>query len=93
MAPVKIGGPALNDNGGDFVPGRYLKKGYSEKDYIEQFSVRIPNLLNKLDRMEAMYKKEKDVPEFFWDVLKKQRFALNKILEEYNIEVVSPLKL
>ena len=28
VAPVKIGGPALNDAGGDFVPGRYLTKGY-----------------------------------------------------------------
>ena len=26
--PVKIGGPALGQPGGDFVPGMYLKKGY-----------------------------------------------------------------
>jgi len=26
--PVKIGGPAFNEPGGDFVPGRYLKEGY-----------------------------------------------------------------
>lgn len=26
--PVKIGGPALDDPGGEFVPGRYLKPGY-----------------------------------------------------------------
>lgn len=26
--PVKIGGPALNEPGGDFVPGMYLKQGY-----------------------------------------------------------------
>ena len=28
IAPVKIGGPALDEPGGEFVPGRYLKKGY-----------------------------------------------------------------
>lgn len=28
VAPVEIGGPALGDPGGDFTPGRYLKKGY-----------------------------------------------------------------
>lgn len=28
VAPVKIGGPAYNDRGGEFVPGRYLKPGY-----------------------------------------------------------------
>lgn len=26
--PVKLGGPAFNEPGGDFVPGRYLKHGY-----------------------------------------------------------------
>lgn len=26
--PVKMGGPAYNTPGGDFVPGLYLKKGY-----------------------------------------------------------------
>jgi len=28
VAPVKIGGPAMNEHGGEFVPGRYIKKGY-----------------------------------------------------------------
>ena len=26
--PVKLGGPAYNESGGEFVPGRYLKPGY-----------------------------------------------------------------
>jgi hypothetical protein len=28
VAPVKIGGPAFNEKGGDFIPGMYMKKGY-----------------------------------------------------------------
>lgn len=28
VAPVKIGGPALDEPGGEFIPGRYLKPGY-----------------------------------------------------------------
>jgi hypothetical protein len=28
IAPVKLGGPALNDPGSAFIPGRYLKNGY-----------------------------------------------------------------
>lgn len=28
VAPVKIGGPALNNPGGEFIPGRYIKPGY-----------------------------------------------------------------
>lgn len=28
VAPVKVGGPAFNERGGDFAAGMYLKKGY-----------------------------------------------------------------
>ena len=28
IAPIKIGGPAMGDPGGEFVPGMYLKPGY-----------------------------------------------------------------
>lgn len=28
VAPVKVGGPAYDDPGGDFTPGLYVKKGY-----------------------------------------------------------------
>jgi hypothetical protein len=28
VAPVKLGGPAYGDRGGDFIPGMYVKKGY-----------------------------------------------------------------
>lgn len=28
VAPVRVGGPALGDPGGDFQPGKYLKPGY-----------------------------------------------------------------
>ena len=28
VAPVKVGGPALNEKGGDFIPGKYVKDGY-----------------------------------------------------------------
>jgi len=28
IAPVKMGGPALNDKGNGFIPGQYLKTGY-----------------------------------------------------------------
>ncbi|GEM_PF-115669 len=28
VAPVRLGGPATGESGGDFIPGRYLKPGY-----------------------------------------------------------------
>jgi phosphoenolpyruvate carboxykinase (GTP) len=68
----------------------YLKKDYLEENYIEQFSIRTERLLEKLDRMESMFKKEKDVPKFFWNQLNKQRKDLKNLQEEYNKVIISP---
>jgi hypothetical protein len=29
VAPVKMGGPAMGERGGDFIPGKYVKEGYT----------------------------------------------------------------
>ncbi|UCD00451.1 MAG: phosphoenolpyruvate carboxykinase (GTP) [Promethearchaeota archaeon] len=72
---------------------QYLDKDYKEEDYIEQFSIRPKRLLEKLDRIEAMYKKEKEVSQFFWNLLNGQKIALMKLQNEYNMEEISPLLL
>jgi len=56
----------------------YLNKNYPKDDYLEQFSIRSENLIQKLNRVEMMYKEERNIPQFFWDILNKQR---NKLLE------------
>ncbi|TFF63407.1 MAG: phosphoenolpyruvate carboxykinase (GTP), partial [Promethearchaeota archaeon] len=40
----------------------YLNKEYQREDYEKQFSIRISQLLGKLDRMEKLYQKEKAMP-------------------------------
>ncbi|MFX1387112.1 MAG: phosphoenolpyruvate carboxykinase (GTP) [Promethearchaeota archaeon] len=72
---------------------QYLNKDYPEKHYIEQFSIRPKKLLDKLDRIEIMYKKEKDVPKFFWNILNEQRKVLTNLLNEYGMEEISPFSL
>ena len=69
----------------------YLNKDYPKEDYIEQFSIRTPGLLEKLDRIEAVYKKEKYVPNFFWNILKEQREKLKDLKEKYKKDEISPL--
>jgi phosphoenolpyruvate carboxykinase (GTP) len=69
----------------------YLDKEYKEDDYIEQFSIRPSKILEKLDRIEAMYKKEKSVPDFFWKILENQRYQLNELKTRFNTEKISPL--
>ncbi|MCK4380133.1 MAG: phosphoenolpyruvate carboxykinase (GTP) [Candidatus Lokiarchaeota archaeon] len=72
---------------------QYLDKNYSEQDYIKQFSIRPIKILDKLDRIETMYKKEKNVPKFFWDILQNQRISLKNLQKEYCMEEISPILL
>ncbi len=71
----------------------YLNKDYSKKEYEEQFSIRITHLLDKLDRVESMYKKDKGIPEFFWELLEDQRNKLKELRENFKVDNISPFDL
>jgi phosphoenolpyruvate carboxykinase (GTP) len=62
----------------------YLNKNYSQDEYSEQFSIRSENLIQKLDRVENMYKEERDIPQFFWDILNKEKTELLSLIKHYN---------
>ncbi|MHA1438176.1 MAG: phosphoenolpyruvate carboxykinase (GTP) [Promethearchaeota archaeon] len=70
-----------------------LNKEYLEEDYIKQFSIRIKRLIEKMNRMENLYKREETMPEFFWNILNKQKIELQKLKEKYGKDVISPLEL
>ena len=70
-----------------------FKKNYTEKEYAEQFSLRVPKLLEKLDRMEKMYEKEGDIPEFFWKILREQRKQLLVLKEKHKKDDITPFEL
>jgi len=70
-----------------------LKKDYTKEDYTTQFSLRIPKLLEKLDRMEKLFKNEVDVPKFFWNILEKQRSDLKQMNDKFGKDVISPFEL
>ena len=71
----------------------YLKKDYSEIDYTEQFTIRIEKLLAKLDRIEKMYNKEKNIPDFFWNILSQQRVNLKELERKFNKQEISPWEI
>lgn len=71
----------------------YLDKEYSEEEYIAQFTLQITKLLAKLERIETNFKKEANMPQFFWDVLNKQRKDLTDLKEKSGKELISPLAL
>jgi phosphoenolpyruvate carboxykinase (GTP) len=69
-----------------------LDKEYTEKDYEEQFSIRIPELLAKLDRMEEIYATVEDAPPTMKDEMAAQRRRLQD-LQKAKGDCVSPFDL
>ena len=72
---------------------RELKTDYAKESYVEQFTIRIPNLLSKIDRIEQIYKtKVSDAPQIVFDVFNTQRKRLNAAKERLG-ECISPFDL
>ncbi len=69
-----------------------LEKEYSEKDYIEQFTIRIPELLSKHDRMDEIFASAEDLPETVPTELAAQRKRLEQLKDEKG-EYISPFDL
>ena len=70
-----------------------LNKDYTQDDYVKQFTIRVPNLLAKYDRVEAIYKaKVADTPQLVYDTFAAIRTRL-KDLQAAKGDFVSPLDL
>lgn len=70
-----------------------LNKDYSKDDYSEQFTIRIPNLLAKIDRVEAIYKaKVADAPQVVYDTFETIRGRLKDLQKEKG-DLVGPFDL
>ena len=70
-----------------------LDKEYKQEDYNEQFTIRIPENLARIDRVKKIYETQvSDTPRIVFDVLEEQRERLNKARERYG-EYISPDKL
>jgi phosphoenolpyruvate carboxykinase (GTP) len=69
-----------------------LQKDYSQEEYVEQFTIRIPELLAKIDRIQTIYKDAQDVPPVLFEVLGAQRNRLEQCKAAKG-EYVSPLDL
>ena len=69
-----------------------LDKDYSEEDYAEQFTTRVPELLAKIERIRKVYKDEVNVPAEFKSQLDAQEARL-KELQSSKGDYVSPLSL
>jgi len=70
-----------------------LDKTYTEDDYLKAFTIRVPNLLAKFDRVEAIYRgKVPDTPRIVYDTFSKIRGRLNEAKAAQG-EMISPFDL
>ncbi len=68
----------------------HLNKEYSLEDYNQQFAIRIPELLNKIDRIEKEYDDcVRDTPPILYELLSAQRKRLIDSQQEFG-DVISP---
>ena len=59
-----------------------LKKDYTKADYSEQFKLRIPENLAKLERIEKIYRDISDAPQAVFDIFAAQRQRLETLQRE-----------
>jgi phosphoenolpyruvate carboxykinase (GTP) len=70
-----------------------LNKDYSKEDYIKQFTVRVPENLAKIDRVEKYHKENvPGSPQEVYDTLKATRKRLNEAAEKHG-DYISPFDL
>ncbi len=67
-----------------------LNKEYGKEDYIKQFSLRIPENLAKLERIENIYKELKLIPACLFEEIEAQRARLKTCQKDYG-DYVSPI--
>jgi phosphoenolpyruvate carboxykinase (GTP) len=70
---------------------QYLKKDYTKGDYIEQFSIKIKKQLERLDRIEQIYREEEHTPGVFHEHVKQQKVRLKNAQRRFGRDTLSPL--
>ena len=79
----------------DLVPlfKKVLKKDYTKEDYIKQFTIRVPENLAKIDRVEKYHRENiPGSPKAVYDTLKVTRDRLNKARDIHG-DYISPFDL
>ncbi|MCJ7571704.1 MAG: phosphoenolpyruvate carboxykinase (GTP) [Candidatus Thermoplasmatota archaeon] len=70
-----------------------LNKTYTKEDYIKQFTVRIPENLSKIERMNKIFTtRVQDTPEILFKVLQEQKERLLVVQKKYG-DYISPYDL
>lgn len=66
-----------------------FSRDYTEDEYIKAFSIRTSALLERLQRIEAVYQKESNIPQSLFDNFSQQRERLTEAQKTHG-ELISP---
>jgi phosphoenolpyruvate carboxykinase (GTP) len=70
-----------------------LGKTYTEEDYVKQFTIRVPENLAKIERVERYHRQNvPDSPQIVYDTLEATRKRLNEAADKYG-DYISPFDL
>jgi phosphoenolpyruvate carboxykinase (GTP) len=67
-----------------------LKKEYYEEHYIVEFSIRLDKYLEKIIRMEKIYRKETETPKEFWQTHNQIKKEVTKLKEKTRESTLPP---
>ena len=79
----------------DLVPlfKQVLDKPYTKEDYINQFTIRVPENLAKIERVEKYHRDNiADSPQIVYDTLTETKKRLNEVKDKYG-DYISPFDL
>jgi phosphoenolpyruvate carboxykinase (GTP) len=65
-------------------------RDYTQEEYDQQFSVRVDRYLEKIARMEEIYRDEPNMPAEFWEVLETQKGELLNLKAQTGKTVLEP---
>ncbi|MHA1396793.1 MAG: phosphoenolpyruvate carboxykinase (GTP) [Candidatus Heimdallarchaeaceae archaeon] len=68
----------------------FFEKGYEKDRYEAEFSIRTKKFLEKINRIEAIFIEEKEMPEEFFEELNKQKQRLIEVQRKFGKETISP---
>jgi phosphoenolpyruvate carboxykinase (GTP) len=72
---------------------QHLRRGYTRDEYVRQFTIRVPENLAKLDRVEKVYRdKVPDTPPILFSTFNDARKRLKAAADKYG-EYISPFDL
>lgn len=69
---------------------KVFNKQFSREDYDTQFSIRVDKFMEKLDRIEKIYREEHGVPQEFWSNLERMRTRLTEAKKSKGKDVIPP---